>query len=219
MPCLPSRHTTKCFFRFGTSFFTFLIFIFSVKDRSSLGFLCSSLGYSTSAPKIYPFLSVLTSLPIFSGVKLSASSHASPLLVVLDHCPPIKAVLIQILKIYTCLVKTVLLFHILIISIGVAFTCLSNSTLDTFFKYHQHVYVCKQLKHKLGIMGSLYVLLNAHSTKNLSLIRSAILILVLCKIVLDLTYSALCTYFKKFRIHLPTAKHLLLDKRRGNLLR
>ena len=62
-------------------------------------------------------------------------------------------------------------------------------------------------------MRSLYPLLHIRSTQKLSCIRSVLLILILFINGVDLTYSTLSTYFERFRIHLRTAKHLLLDKR------
>lgn len=42
-----------------------------------------------------------------------------------------------------------LLYTVLIIGIGIAFYCLNNPTLDTFFKLQQHVYASKLFKSKL----------------------------------------------------------------------
>ena len=66
--------------RFGTSFSTFLIFILSTKNGSSLRFLCSSLGHSLSASKICSFFSFLISLSFFLGERASTFSDANPFL-------------------------------------------------------------------------------------------------------------------------------------------
>ena len=56
--------------------------------------------------------------------------------------------------------------------------------------------------------NNLCALRHAHSTQKLSLIRLAMLILVLCENLLNLTCSVFGTYFKRTQIHLPVAKYL-----------
>ena len=71
----------------------------------------------------------------------------------------------------------------------------------------------------VSIAHNLYALLHVHNIQKLSSIRPAMLIQVLCKNELDVTYSALSTYFRRSQTHPLTVKHLLLVKRHSNLTR
>ena len=113
----------------------------------------------------------------------------------LNHCPPVKVVCIQILKICILFIRIVLISLLLIISHGIDFHCLSNSNLNTFFKH---------LSMSLSSSG-----LNSswHSSKSLrfgswsqyseAVFNKAYHAKLLCKNVLDLTCSALSTYFER----------------------
>ena len=61
----------------------------------------------------------------------------------------------------------------------------------------------------LEIVHNLYALLRAHNSPKLSVVRTAMLILVLSKNVSILIFSALSTYFKRSQTHSLTVKHLL----------
>lgn len=113
--------------RFGTSFSTFLIFILSTKNGSSLRFLCSSLGHSLSASKICSFFSFLISLSFFSGERASTFSDANPFLGgFFDYCLSVKVICTQLLETSALFMRILLVFHMLIISLGKTFNCLMS---------------------------------------------------------------------------------------------
>ena len=126
-------------------------FHFFAKNGNSLCFLCSSLGYFTLPCKRKPFSSFFHQFIYFSSVKLfNFSSYENPSACssfIISHL--YKDFCIQILKIYACLIKVELVFYIFILGLEIVFHCLSNPTLDTFFKCQQHLHVTKQLNSKL----------------------------------------------------------------------
>ena len=71
----------------------------------------------------------------FSRGEKSTFSHTKPCYFV-NHCPSIRVIWSKILKICTYRIRTVLVFHILIIDFGIILLCLSNITPDIFFKYY-----------------------------------------------------------------------------------
>ena len=64
----------------------------------------------------------------------------------------------------------------------------------------------------LKLAHNLYALFHAHTIQKLSLIRSAMLIQMLCKNELDLTCSSLRTHLERFQIYLLTLKHLFSSR-------
>ena len=63
-----------------------------------------------------------------------------------DYCLPVKVICTQLLETCALSIRILLVFHMLIISLGKTFNCLRYHTSDTFFKHQQLVYVSKQLK-------------------------------------------------------------------------
>ena len=126
--------TTYVFFtvRVDPSFSNLQMLIVSVQNDSLLCFLCSYFGYidlctlaSLFSPDYDFFLEEKNQLfPIPSHVTF------------LNHCPSIRVIWSKILKICTYRIRTVLVFHILIIDFGIILLCLSNLTPDIFFKYY-----------------------------------------------------------------------------------
>ena len=122
--------------RFNTSTFTFAVFIISAKENGCrLCFLCCSLGYLTSLPKCTIVYQSFASLSIFRGKIVSFAGHQPKHMCskFLNYCPLMKVAFVQICKRHACVIRIVLIFHIIIGSLCILFQSLTNPISKRFF--------------------------------------------------------------------------------------
>ena len=70
-------------------------------------------------------------------------------LIVFESLPTFKGFLHPNIEDMSLFIRIVMIFHLLIVILGIAFHYLSNPTSDTFFKLQQLVYASKKLKLEL----------------------------------------------------------------------
>lgn len=188
------------FFRFGTSFATFPIFIHSAQKISSLCFACSYFGYSMPASHIYLYQSFFICLSIFLGVKPLTFSHANP----------------NIDNFW-------ILAHKVFCRLNIEDTCLPQQ--DCICPSYRSCWPCHSLSLREKSIGSSTICLSsldrnssrdspqslrfhAHNTLTQSLIGTCMLIEELCKNALNLTCSVQSMYFRRSEMNLPQVGHL-----------
>ena len=112
------------------------------------------------------------------------------ILVVFEFLRTLKVFLYPNIEDMCFFIRIVLVFHLLIVSLGTAFSCFRNPILDTFFKHKQHAYAFKKPKPEIlqAYSQSLHFF-HAYNFQKIYLTRAAMQIQVLCKNVLDITCS------------------------------